>query len=91
MFKHFEGDPEFSILVASPRCGEPVDFLGLDLVEDIELETGVVGGALQLEDVDVVDVVPEQVLLLGVDGEGASLLFNLHRTSNTSDFSVPQM
>ena len=44
-----------------------------------------------LEDVDVVDVVPEQVLLLCVDGESASLLLYLNRATGTSDFSVPQM
>jgi hypothetical protein len=78
------------LLVILTLSGKPTDILLLDFIEYDILNTGVIGGILIDETVDIKKVVPKEVFL-GMFLKCLPLLLYLHRSEGTSDFYLLQM
>ena len=69
---------------------EPIDLRISDLCGNTVLETSVIAGIFQIDNIAIEDVVPKE-MFEGMFLESLPYFFHLHKTKNTSGLDIAQM
>jgi len=79
-----------SFSISLSHCWEPFNILLLNFIIDIELQPSVIGLTLLLQNVEIVQIVPEEVLG-NVFLKGRTSPLHLHRKLGTTGLDMLQM